>query len=61
MSLLRPLKNENGFTLMMAITIILVLAIAVPSIVSLVRQETKETVRNQRSATAFNLAEAGID
>jgi Tfp pilus assembly protein PilX len=57
----RLAKDERGFTLMMAIFIIMVLTITIPAIITLVRQDSKETVRSARSASAFHLAEAGID
>ncbi|HOW27717.1 MAG TPA: pilus assembly PilX N-terminal domain-containing protein [Elusimicrobiota bacterium] len=54
-------NKESGFTLVMAIIVMLVLAIMVPTVIKLVRQEAKETVKVTRSSTAFHLAEAGID
>lgn len=54
-------RNERGQTLMMAFMVVLVLSILVPMLVSWTRQESKETVKVRRSATAFHLAEAGVD
>ncbi|MFH1352493.1 MAG: hypothetical protein ABIH68_02840 [bacterium] len=54
-------NSRKGQTLVFAMIIILVLLVYLPTLIRLLRQETKMTVKHARSTTAFHLAEAAAD
>jgi hypothetical protein len=55
------MKNKNGFVLPAVVLILLFLMITIPVMVKWVQNDTKISMKNQRSTTAFNLAEAALD
>lgn len=54
-------RSQQGVALGMALAIIFVVLVLLPAIVIWIQQDTKMSVKDQKSALAFNLAEAGID
>lgn len=53
--------KEKGFALPAVIAIIVVVMIFLPVLMNWVHQDTRFSVITQKSTTAFNLAEAGVD
>lgn len=54
-------RNNEGFALAAVISIMLVLMILLPAMIRWIQQDTKMTVKDQKSTLAFNLAETGVD
>ncbi|MBI4051313.1 MAG: hypothetical protein HY400_02285 [Elusimicrobia bacterium] len=55
------IKKEEGQALPLAILLMMVLAILIPTMVWWVQQDTISSVKQKKSTTAFHLAEAAID
>lgn len=53
--------NERGFALVTAIVMMLVLAILTPALVFLVQSESRWTLKQKRTNTAYYAAEAGVE
>lgn len=54
-------RSESGVALVMALMILLVLGILVPSLILLQQKDVKDTVSSGRKTTSLQLAEAGQD
>ena len=54
-------EKKKGQSLIIVLAVIIVLMIFMPVLVKLLRQETKWSVKQKRSTTAFHLAEAAVD
>jgi len=54
-------NSRKGQTLVFAMIIVLVLLVYLPTLVRLLRQDTKMTIKHKHSTTAFHLAEAAVD
>lgn len=55
------MHHPRGQTLPLVLVLLTVLLVGVPAVVVLMQADTNQTVQQQRSTVAFNLAEAGID
>lgn len=55
------ISKNDGYTIVMVITIMVISLILIEAIVLWLQNESKWTVKYKRSTTAFHLAEAGID
>ena len=55
------MKNRNGFLLVGVMLVFLLLLIIVPVMVLWVQNDTKMSVKDQKSSAAFGLAEAAVD
>ncbi len=58
---LAPPSGRRGQVLAGVVLIVMLLLIIVPAMVAWVQQDTKLSVKDRKTTTAFNLAEAGID
>lgn len=61
MKSINRVRATGGQVLIGAVVIMVVLLILIPAMVEWVRQESRISVKNAQSTTAFNLAEAAID
>lgn len=55
------IRSERGFALVSAVVMMLMLAILVPALVFLVQHESKWTLKQKRTNTAYYAAEAGVE
>src|SRR4051812_10401553 len=55
------MRNSKGQIIIGAIVLLLILAILVPGIISYVQNESKWTVKEQRTTRAFQLAESAVE
>ncbi len=55
------LKNNKGQSLVIILGISLLIAIMIPTMIFLLHQEAKWTVKQKKTVTAFQIAEAGLD
>ncbi len=55
------LKTRRGFLLPAVILLLMLLLVIVPAMVKWVQDDTKISVKDQASSTAFNLAESAVD
>lgn len=58
---IRPIAGRSGQVLAGALMLLLVLLIVVPAVVNWVQQESRASVKDSRTTTAFNLAEAAVE
>ncbi len=60
--MMKALKNSRGQAMLVAIVVsVTVMLILVPAIIKWAQDESKWTIKEQKSSTAFNLAEAAIN
>lgn len=55
------MKNERGQVLAGVVVLVMVLLVMVPAMVYWVQQESRASVKDRKSTSAFSLAEAGLD
>ncbi|OGR82700.1 MAG: hypothetical protein A2901_08305 [Elusimicrobia bacterium RIFCSPLOWO2_01_FULL_54_10] len=54
-------REEKGFILVIAMITLIIMAIFLPSLVQMNRNDTKWAIKQKQSTTAFHMAEAGLD
>lgn len=54
-------KRESGFVLIFVLMIMLITLILMPALVTWIQNESRWTVKQQKTTVAFHLAEAGVD
>src|SRR3989338_11491565 len=55
------MKNKSGQVLVGVMAVVLFIMIMLPPLVNWIQDESRWTVKEQKSTLAFNVAEAGID